>query len=329
MMPPRDGRRPAPRPRPDRAGAPARATLAAVRRRTAGAAVVVGLLLALAAGCSGDDDDDADDGAGAEPTTTTTVAAATTTTGATSTDPATTTTGGETTTTVGGETTTTSGGTPTPTTIVASGVTETRDFPLADFTGVDVSSFEVTITRADAFAVSVTADDNVFDRLVVEVREGVLHLGLVEGTTIEDATELSATVGMPELTSLDGSGGAILTAGGFQTDVDRDVELSGASQLTSELRAAELSLDVSGGGLATLSGTAASLEVDGSGGAIVAATDLQVVDAELELSGGSQADLTVTGRIDADLSGGSAVRYAGGATQGEVETSGGSTIDAI
>jgi hypothetical protein len=288
----------------------------------AGIAVVV-VLVGLAAGCSGDDDDDA-----ADATTTAAVATTTTAVGAASTDAATTTSGGETTTTTGAATTTASVDLSTPTTIVASGVPATRDFPLVDFTGADVSVFTATITRGDAFAVSVTADDNVFDRLVVEVREGVLHLGIADNTTLQGAT-LSATVTMPEVSSVDGSGGAILTVGGFQTDVDRDLELSGASQLTGELRAAGLSLDVSGGGIATLSGGAASLEVDGSGGAIVSALDLPVTDADVELSGGSQAELTVTAEISADLSGGSELRYAGGATQGDVETSGGSSIFTI
>jgi hypothetical protein len=289
-------------------------------RRAWIAAVVV--VVGVGAGCSGDDDDDA-------AATSSVVATTTTAAGAASTDPATSTTGGATTTTATtGATSTASVDISTPTTIVASGVPTTRDFPLVDFTGLDVSVFTATITRGDAFAVSVTADDNVFDRLVVEVREGVLHLGIAEGTTLQGAT-LSATVAMPEVASVDGSGGAILTVGGFQTDVDRDLELSGASQLTSELRAAALTLDVSGGGVATISGRAASLEVDGSGGAIVRALDLPVTDAEVELSGGSQAELTVTGEIAADLSGGSELRYAGGAAQGDVETSGGSSISTI
>jgi hypothetical protein len=288
----------------------------------AGIAVVV-VLLGLAAGCSGDDDDDT-----AGDATTTTAAVTTTAAGAASTGAATTASGGDTTTTTGAATTTASVDLSTPTTIVASGVPATRDFPLVDFTDVDVSAFTATITRGDAFAVSVTADDNVFDRLVVEVREGELHLEIADNTTLQGAT-LSATVTMPEVNSVDGSNGAVLTVGGFQTDVDRDLELSGASQLTGDLRAAELSLELSGGGVATLTGSAASLEVDGSGGAIVSALDLPVTDAEVELSGGSQAELTITGEVSADLSGGSELRYAGGATQDDVETSGGSSISTI
>ncbi len=54
-------------------------------------------------------------------------------------------------------------------TIVGSGTPATKRYDLADFIGVDIANtFQATITRADRFAVSVTADDNVIGHVQVD-----------------------------------------------------------------------------------------------------------------------------------------------------------------
>ena len=215
----------------------------------------------------------------------------------------------------------------TPTTIIGSGVDETRPYPLAGFRSIDVDAFSLTVNRGDTFAVSVTADNNVFERLVVEVRDGTtLHLGVAPQTSLRQVT-LRAEVTMPELDGLDAAASSGVNLAGFTTDVRRTVELSGGSRLDGDLRATSLELEASGASQATLRGGANELVIDLSGASKADATGFSVSEAEVDLSGASEADLTVTGTIrSAELGGASQLRYGGGGSEGDVETSGGSRI---
>jgi hypothetical protein len=280
---------------------------------------VRGALIVLAAGlvvtaCSDDDDDD----------TEATLATSSPSTGSatdSSTDASASTSGGDTTasasttSTAGGDTTSTaassSSGPPdtTPTTITGSGNVVSRDYPLADFTRVDVSSaFTVEVGGADVFQVTVEADDNVFDRLVVEVVDGELRIGVANNTTLQDV-QLSASVLLPVLEGLEVSGAVDATVTPNST-ASLEVEATGASTVTISGEAEELTIDLSGA--STFDGRNLTA----------------VVLSEAELSGASDAEVTVTGRLDSvEASGGSELVYFGDPEVGEVETSGGSSVE--
>ena len=219
----------------------------------------------------------------------------------------------------------------TPTTLTGSGNVVEREYPLSGFTGIDVSSsFTASITRGDAFRVAIKADDNIFDRLQVDVADGHLRIGVVPNTTLHNV-HLEATVTLPELSSLDVAGAVRATVAGFASVVDRSFDASGASSVTAvaPFAAANLTLGGSGGSRYTFTGAAAQANVELSGGSTVDAFALTAATGVFELSGGSEASMSVTNSIDsADLSGGSTLTYRGSPTLGSVETSGGSRIQA-
>jgi hypothetical protein len=310
-----------------------RSAVAPTRRRETRPAVAVGAaclagLLVLAA-CN--DDDDTATPATLRPSDSVATVAATTVTTATpaSTDPGATTTATTAATTAASASSTTVPGTPT--TLTGSGNVVEREYPLADFTDVDASSsFTVAITRADAFRVAVKADDNIFERLVVEVVDGTLRIGVAPETTLRNV-HLEATVTMPELSSLEASGGVTATLTGFASTVDRSLELAGASTVTAAapFAAEDLEVDAAGGSTVTLTGTATEATVQLSGGSELDAAALTVDTAEFELSGGAEATMTVTSSIEsAELSGGSQLTYLGTPALGSIETSGGSQVSA-
>ena len=89
-------------------------------------------------------------------------------------------------------------------TIVGSGKAATRRFELTGFTGVEIANtFHATITQADRFAVSVTADDNVLAHVLVDKEGSRLRVRLEGGHTYRlrrDSLEVSVT--MPVLEAL-------------------------------------------------------------------------------------------------------------------------------
>ncbi len=212
--------------------------------------------------------------------------------------------------------------------ITGSGHAVTRTYDLAGFRSVDVSSaFQLDVSRGDTFAVSVTADDNVFDDILVERDGATLRIGMRNGTTLIGTTTLGAKVTMPELDALTASGASRATMSGFTSIGTVDLTASGASTVSGDVAGAKLSVDVSGASRVDLSGHADAASLKGSGASRITLGDCTLQHATVELSGATSADVTVSGAIDrVDLSGASRLLYGGGASLGSVSTTGASTI---
>ena len=213
--------------------------------------------------------------------------------------------------------------------VVGSGelVTEEKDF--ADFTIVEVGwGFEVEIDQADSCSINITADDNMLDHIEVSSPGNKLTIGLKWGYSYQDVT-LRAEITMPDLYELEFSGGTQGTIEGFTSSDEFVVGLSGGSSLIGDFTTSEdARFTLSGGSrLIELDGEARDLRISGSGGSQLELSDFQVVNADVSLSGGSRATINLDGRLDADLSGGSNLLYIGDPTMGNIQTSGGSTVE--
>ena len=106
------------------------------------------------------------------------------------------------------------------------------------------------------------------------------------------------------------------------------IELSSGAQGKVEdfISSNPLLVELSGGSQLTGQGSAGELTVGASGGTQLHFANYLVQDANIELSGGSQATINLDGTLDADLSGGSQLYYYGNPTLGHIETSSGSQI---
>jgi preprotein translocase subunit SecF len=193
---------------------------------------------------------------------------------------------------------------------MGSGHATTQPYNLSDFTAVSASQgFNVVITQGSSYSVKVTTDDNIQQYVDVHKSGSTLYLGLKTGFGIS-TTQLKAEVTMPNMTNL---------------------QLSGGSQASGQnlTLVTNLSIDFSGGSRATLTGQAVDLTVTGSGGSNINLQDFQVQNAKVDLSGGSQCKVNVSGKLDVNLSGGSQLQYRGTPTMGSQDISGGSRISPL
>jgi len=215
--------------------------------------------------------------------------------------------------------------------VVGSGDLVTNEEFFSDFTAVDAGSgFSIEITESHSFSVSVTADDNVMDYVEITKSGDTLMIGVKWGYNFRSVT-LKAEITMPELHSLELSGGAKGELVEFDATNQFSVRLSGGSRLTGEFETSEdAEFYLSGGShLSGFIGEANDLVIDASSGSHSDMSDFKVHNANVELSGGSHATINADGRLDADLSGGSHLYYIGDPTLGNIETSGDSKISKL
>ena len=218
---------------------------------------------------------------------------------------------------------------------------------LSGFTSIEAgSAFEVEITQADSHSLTITADDNLFEYIEVSKVGQTLKIGLKPDSHVSSAT-LIAEIAMPALYGVYLSGATRSTAQGFSSSHDfildlsgastlntRDMavgdaefDMSGANRLTGDLTAGDAEFNVSGASTVQLQGSASDIVLEGSGASRVELAGFRVSNADVRLSGASQATVNLDGRLDADLSGASHLEYIGEPTMGVIATSGGSTLE--
>jgi hypothetical protein len=209
---------------------------------------------------------------------------------------------------------------------IGSGSVVTTSVPVSSFNRIEVSSgFDVDVSLGGSEDVTVRVDDNLVERLEVEVAESTLRIALAADANVRDAT-LHAAVTVPTLSSIEGDGGVSVQLADELAGDELELGLSGSSVLDAAVDAGDVELRLAGSSSATLSGRASALVIEGAGTSVLEAEGLQVEDLEIELSGASQARVSVSATISAVLSGGSALEYRGTAVVVRQDVTGGSTI---
>ncbi len=223
-------------------------------------------------------------------------------------------------------------------------ITQTRD--LGSFNRFEVhNGFEVTLVQGATESITIEAPEAYLPYIHIKIQNGTLILELDDNIDEDNHAHKKAILTFKTLRGIDGSGGSYLTCNDSIVSSDFDIDLSGGSECHLTLGAETLTFETSGGSEMTLALSAEEIRGGGSGGSvlflsghgknfrlrglsggsIMRAFSLQMAQADLELSGGSIAELTVLDALTVSASGGSAVRYKGNPTITE-DLSGGSSI---
>ena len=169
------------------------------------------------------------------------------------------------------------------------------------------NSYEVEIVRADVHRVTLTADDNLVERYTTTTANGVLTAGIRSGTSVRGET-IRLRVETPALEAVTLSTSAEATVAGFETFGALAVDLSTSSQLA-----------ISGATPALTLRTSTSSTLDGYGLTAAACT--------VEMETSSEAEVTVTERLDGRVTTSAELRYRGRPTLGVVAETSGRVVD--
>lgn len=203
---------------------------------------------------------------------------------------------------------------------------EKRNFDYKDFNKVEAGyGMHVQITQGSSYSVEVKASKRDFEHFKAEKHGNTLSFTM-KGWFTRRQDDITINITMPKLTYLDLSGGA---RGMITMDIPSDnfsADVSGGAKLKGTLKCANASFDLSGGAWISLQGTGNNLSLDGSGGCSFKLKDFKVNNVNSELSGGSEAEVYMNGKLNADQSGGSRIIYYGNATIGRTDMSGGSSV---
>ena len=238
--------------------------------------------------------------------------------------------------------------------VKGSGNLETKDYDFTDFLRVEIDGpFEVNIAYADSYQVSVTADDNMLEKIEISNEDNTLKIGLqsarYSGLLRIQYVDASAqvTISMPRLRSLFLSGMAKGTCSDFDSRASADFNIAGASSLDIQgisvgdvnfnvTSASKVTGEIIAGDAEFNEAGASSIQLIGSANIIVCGAkdtsqlelDDFIVDiADVRLRGASIGTVNVNGKLHADLSEGSILSYLGEPIMGNIKISGGSAMN--
>ena len=205
----------------------------------------------------------------------------------------------------------------------------TKTFANKDFSEIEINSaFHVTLVQGSNY--EIIANGNAADLEKIEVKQNGkdLTIGLKNNSGNVDEIQLHIT--LPRLEDLDLTGAVIATASSeFNAANELSIDVSGASKLTMPVKANKVSVDISGAGQVTLTGNTNILNLDASGNGIADLLNLTAKNADIEISGASDAKVHVTNTIEAEASGASSLQYKGNPRVRKAQTSGASEITGI
>ena len=208
---------------------------------------------------------------------------------------------------------------------IGSGDPETSVYDFSGFTCVQAGpAFKVEIVQSDSYSVEVTADDNLIHTLDVTVSGDELRIALEPGGNSYKILEAAIT--MPALYAVELTAATQCEITGFDSSHDFAAVLSGASRLNGDITTGDAEFDVSSASSVDLGGSAGDIVVEASGASTVDLGGFPVNDADIKLSGASRAIVNLDGRLDADLSSASTLKYIGEPTLGDINISGASTL---
>jgi hypothetical protein len=201
-------------------------------------------------------------------------------------------------------------------TVAGSGKSATQQRNLGDVTEVVLcGSGDLVLEAGDTPMLSVTADDNVLPVIVTKVDGKKLILRPRSHTTIHPQTPITYTLTLPRLKSITHSGTGTISAERLDAD-SLMVKLSGASNANlMNLTCKSLTLNLSGAGRARLTGVTDTLKLNQSGTTGIDARGLKATNAEVRVSGTSNATVWTEHELKARTSGKGEIQYKGHPSQ--------------
>jgi len=149
------------------------------------------------------------------------------------------------------------------------------------------------------------------DKMRTIVEDGELRIFVSTGGFNWKGRKFKAYVSVKTLNRLRASGGAdIIVQGELKLD-KLNLVLTGGSDFTGQVAVTDLTVDQSGGSDMHIKGNVVNLKVEASGGSDFKGDNLVAEYAIIDVSGGSDATLTVNKEMAAEASGGSDVKYKG------------------
>lgn len=207
--------------------------------------------------------------------------------------------------------------------------TETRNVS-DNFDAISVSSgIDATLVKGNTNEVEITASGVDLDKVTVDVKRGKLQIGLKQKWWSSWGKKKNIDVVITYTSELEGifaSSGASIESHQTINANDLKIGTSSGAYIDLDIDANDVDIDLSSGSTMDLSGVAGHANIDLSSGASLDAYNLKGDKVEIDGSSGASASIHVTETLEADVSSGANVKYAGNPSNTSIDKSSGGSV---
>ncbi|NAS13572.1 head GIN domain-containing protein [Poritiphilus flavus] len=213
-------------------------------------------------------------------------------------------------------------------TVRVSDAVSTREVRISGFSGLEVAqSFRAFVTFSDTEEkIEIEANDNVHDKILVSLDGDNLYVRIKPNTNLRGDVTLNLYITTSSLERFRATGASRIQLENELSEREVFIRLSGSSDFFGELNVDVTKVYASGASKTDIFGSTSFLEAELAGSSTLQDLDFQVADLDIELSGASDAYLSVSDRIDVEASGSSTLTYRGDAVIRKQDLSGASEI---
>ncbi|AKG52770.1 hypothetical protein DGWBC_0079 [Dehalogenimonas sp. WBC-2] len=207
-----------------------------------------------------------------------------------------------------------------------------KEFDLSGFTAVEArNALKLEISYGDSYTVAIDADKEIIDEVKVEMAGDKLKAKLVTrwghlGMLFKQTPSPRLIITMPQLKYLELAAATRGNITGFSGVDSFQAVLAGASRLTGDIECRELKLEGGAASFFELTGSAATLNIGLSGTSHANLEKMVTGDTQAKLAGASSLTLNSNGKIDADVSSASKLRWLGSPSMGDIKITGASSF---
>lgn len=202
-------------------------------------------------------------------------------------------------------------------------ITENRS--AKDFSKISVSiSGDVYISESNEFGVSVTAQKNLVDNIVTEVRDNTLYI--TNTRSFKTKEPVIIMVSLPVLSEIDLAGSANIVGNTPFTTNSLKTKLTGSGNITTDVSCTSFNCEITGSGNIKMSGDCINSKVAVNGSGNYNGYNFETDRTDVSITGSGNAEVNVTESLYATISGSGNVFYTGNGSAKESNITGSGNI---
>ena len=197
------------------------------------------------------------------------------------------------------------------------------------YDGIAVSgSFFVTLIDGTEGTITINAEENLVDYIIVEVKENTLYIRPEKnyGLSASKGKKIQITVPINTISSVSLAGSGDVISNFMMNASSFKISLAGSGDIKLGIEAQNIDASVSGSGDIELKGKAMNFTAAVAGSGDIEAFELQAENAKTSIAGSGDIETYCTKSIEARVSGSGDIQYKGNPTKVDSKVSGSGTI---
>lgn len=187
---------------------------------------------------------------------------------------------------------------------------ESREYDLSDFDKIYVGgNYNLTLIPSDKNQAVIETDENLFRHINIEVFDRSLNINNVHN--LKGSRGIRIDIFYKNLNHIYSTGASKINHQGILNTDNLKIDLSGAGSIEVEMETDLVEVQMSGAGVLTLSGYTRQSEVHISGAGGLRGENLRSEECKVNLSGIGNANVFVTKKLIATITGIGGIRYSG------------------